>query len=108
MTIIKADGIENSLPVRTYVELEGGFMYKRITFAVLIVSMIGCTALKERFGTGEETPELKAVRAECRSLAEKEAAAKYQSTVSQKEYTRVAFEACMKSKGYNRYGKKVN
>ena len=42
-------------------------MYKRITFAVLIVSMIGCAALKERFGTGEETPELKAARAECRS-----------------------------------------
>ncbi len=83
-------------------------MYKRITFAVLIVSMIGCTALKERFGTGEETPELKAVRAECRSLAEKEAFAKYEMPIHQKEHTRIAFDDCMKSKGYNRYGKKVN
>lgn len=83
-------------------------MYKRVIFAVLIVSVIGCGALKERFGTGEETPALKATRAECRSMAEKEAAAKYQSTVSQKEYTRIAFDACMKKKGYNKYGKKLN
>jgi len=83
-------------------------MYKRIIFSVLIVGMIGCTVLKERFGTGEDTPELRTARAECRSMAEKEAAAKYQSTVSQKEYTRVAFDACMKKKGYNQYGKKVS
>ena len=83
-------------------------MYKRIIFAVLTVSMIGCTALKQRFGTGEDTPELRAARAECRSMAEKEAAAKYQSTISQKEYTRTTFDACMKKKGYNQYGKKVH
>jgi len=82
-------------------------MYKKITFAVLIASMVGCTFLKERFGTGEDTPELRAARAECRSMAEKEAAAKYQSTISQKEYTRTTFDACMKEKGYNQYGKKV-
>jgi hypothetical protein len=82
-------------------------MYKRITFAVLVVSMIGCTFLKERFGTGEQTPELEAARTECRSMAEKEAAAKYQSTISQKEYIRTTFDACMKEKGYNQYGKKV-
>jgi len=83
-------------------------MYKRIIFAVLIVGMIGCTILKERFGTGGDTPELRTARAECRSMAEKKAAAKYQSIVSQKEYTRVAFDACMKKKGYNQYGKKVS
>ena len=83
-------------------------MYKRLTFALLVVSMIGCTALKKRFGTGEDTPELREARAECRSMAEKEAVAKYQSTVSQKEYTRNAFDACMKKKGYNQYGGKVN
>lgn len=83
-------------------------MHKRIIFAVLIVSMIGCTALKERFGTGEETPQLKAARTECRSLAEKEAAAKYEMPIKQKEHTRIAFEACMKKKGYNRFGKKLN
>ena len=83
-------------------------MYKGIILAVLVVSMIGCGALKNRFGTGEDTPELRAARAECRSMAEKEATAKYKSTVSQKEYTRVAFDACMKKKGYNQYGKKVN
>ena len=83
-------------------------MSKRIIFALLIVSMVGCTALKQRFGTGEDTPELRAARAECRSMAEKKAAAKYQSTISQKEYTRTTFDACMKGKGYNQYGKKVN
>ena len=82
-------------------------MYKKITFAVLMVSLMGCTALKQRFGTGEETPELKATRAECRAQAEKEAAEKYKSKVSQQEHTRLAFEACMESKGYNRLGKKV-
>lgn len=85
----------------------GEVMCKRITFAVLIVSMIGCTALKDRFGTGEDTPELRAARAECRPQAEKEAAAKYQSIISQKEYTRIAFDACMEKKGYNRLGKKI-
>ena len=82
-------------------------MYKRITFAVLMISLIGCTALKQRFGTGEETPELKATRAECRAQAEKEAKEKYQSEFSQQEHTRIAFEACMESKGYNRLGKKI-
>ena len=82
-------------------------MDTRIIFAALIVSMIGCTTLKERFGTGEETPELRAARAECRSLAEKESAT-YQSPIQQKDHTRVVFDACMKDKGYNQYGRKVN
>ena len=83
-------------------------MRARIIFAVLIVSVIGCAVLKERFGTGEETPELKVTQDKCRSLAEKEAAAKYQSIISQKEHTRIAFDACMGRKGYNRFGKKIN
>jgi hypothetical protein len=82
-------------------------MYRRITFAVLIVSLIGCTILKEKFGTGEETPELKAARAECRSLADKEAMTKSVTPIKQKEYVRLAFDACMKEKGYNEYGRKV-
>ena len=82
-------------------------MHKRIAFAVLLISVIGCTALKDRFGTGEETPELKATRAECRAMAKKEAIAKYESQFKQQEHTRIAFEACMESKGYNRLGKKV-
>ena len=83
-------------------------MFKRITLAVLMVSLIGgCTALKQRFGTGEETPELIAARKDCRSKAEQEAIAKYKSTVSQKEHTRIAFDACMQAKGYNKFGKKV-
>ena len=83
-------------------------MYKRIIFAILTVSMIGCTVLKERFGTGEDTPELRAARAECRSIAEKEAAAKYLSPIKQKDHIRLVFDDCMKKKGYNQYGKKVN
>jgi len=83
-------------------------MLKKIALAMLMVSVLGgCTALKKRFGTGEETPELIAARKECRSKSEKEAAAKYQSKVSQKEYTRVSFDTCMKHKGYNKFGKKV-
>lgn len=82
-------------------------MYKRITFAVLIVSLIGCAALKERFGTGEETPELEAARTECRSLAEKEAAQKYVGFAGQKEHTRIAYDACMEKKGYDRTGRKL-
>jgi hypothetical protein len=82
-------------------------MLRRITFSVLIVSMIGCTALKNRFGTGEETPELKAARAECRSLADQEAMKKSQTPIKQKEYVRLAFDACMKEKGYNEYGRKL-
>jgi len=83
-------------------------MSKKIIFALLVVSMVGCTALKERFGTGEQTPELKAAQDECRSLAEKEAVAKYQQVIKQKEHTRIAFDACMEKKGYNKYGRKVN
>ena len=83
-------------------------MLKKIAFAVLVVSLIGgCAPLKQRFGTGEETPELVAARKDCRSKAEKEAIAKYKSTVSQKEHTRIAFDACMQAKGYNKFGKKV-
>lgn len=82
-------------------------MFTRIALAALMVSMASCTALKQRFGTGEETPQLKVARADCRAKAEKEAIRKYQSTISQKEHTRIAFDACMKAKGYNRFGKKI-
>ncbi|MCH6579721.1 MAG: hypothetical protein O6704_03260 [Nitrospinae bacterium] len=82
-------------------------MFTRIALAVLMVSMTSCTALKQRFGTGEETPQLKAARADCRAKAEKEAIRKYQSTISQKEHTRIAFDACMEVKGYNKFGKKI-
>ena len=82
-------------------------MRHKIILALLLVSLGGCTWLKDRFGTGEETPELIAARAECREQAEKEAAAKYESTISQKEYTRIAFDACMEKKGYNRFGRKI-
>jgi len=76
--------------------------------AVLLVSVVGCSALKQQFGTGVETPELKAARAECRAQAEKEAAEKYQSTISQQEHSRIALYACMEKKGYDRFGKKIN
>ncbi len=82
-------------------------MFARIALAVLMVSMISCAGLKKRFGTGEETPQLKAARADCRAKAEKEAIRKFESTISQKEYTRIAFDACMDAKGYNKFGKKV-
>ncbi len=83
-------------------------MCQRIIFAVLITSLIGCSPLKHRFGTGEETPELKAAREECRASAEKEAMAKYQSPIKQKDHIRVSMEVCMEKKGYNRFGRKIN
>jgi len=82
-------------------------MYKRIVFAVLTVSVIGCAALKQNFGTGEETPELKAARAECRPQAEKEAAAKYTNSLKREDYNRFLFDTCMEKKGYNKFGQKV-
>jgi len=66
-------------------------MYKRVVIAVVLIGVAGCTALKNRFGTGEETPELKATRAECRAMAKKEAIAKYESKFKQQEHTRIAF-----------------
>ena len=83
-------------------------MFNKIVFAALIVSLTGCAELKQRFGTGEETPELKTARAECRSKAEQEASAKfYENRIKQEDYTRVVYDACMEKKGYNQYGKKV-
>ena len=82
-------------------------MFARIALAVLMVSMISCAGLKERFGTGEETPQLIAARADCRAKAENEAIRKFEGTISQKEYTRIAFDACMDAKGYNKFGKKI-
>ena len=82
-------------------------MFNKIICAVLIVSVIGCTALKKNFGTGEETPALKAARAECRSKADKEAMAKYDNGIKQEDYNRLVFDICMEKKGYNKFGKKV-
>lgn len=98
MTIIMAHEIQ--------VEKGRMEMYKKVIFAVLMISVFGCTALKQRFGTGEETPELKAARAECRAQAAKEAA-QYDNSIKRKDYNRVVYDACMEKKGYNQYGKKV-
>jgi hypothetical protein len=82
-------------------------MYLRIIFAVLMVSVIGCAELKDRFGTGEETPELKAAREACRSLADSKAADEKLNAIQQKEQSRVAYDKCMEGKGYDEYGKKI-
>ena len=82
-------------------------IFKIITFAVLFVSVIGCNPLKEKFRTGEETPELEAARAECRSLADKDTSAKGEGVIRQMDRTRVVYDTCMEKKGYDQYGKKV-
>lgn len=82
-------------------------MFNRMVFAVLLISLIGCTQLKERFGTGEETPELRAARSECRSLADKETLGKYENSIKESDQKRVFFDDCMEKKGYNQYGRKV-
>ena len=81
-------------------------MCKKAVFAVLMVSLIGCSDLKQRYGTGVETQELRTARAECRAQGEKESA-QYENRIKRKDYNRVVYEACMKSKGYNRLGKKI-
>jgi hypothetical protein len=83
-------------------------MYVRITFVFLIVSMIGCGALKERFGTVEETPELESARTECRFLADKDTSAKDQGIFKKMDSTRAVYDDCMKNKGYSKGGRKVN
>lgn len=82
-------------------------MFKKITFALLIVSVTGCSALKKNFGTGAETPELKAARSECRIKADREAIAKYRNRIKQEDYNRLVFDTCMEEKGYDKFGKKV-
>jgi len=82
-------------------------MYKRAIFVLLMVSMTSCAALKDNFGTGAETPELKAARSECRVKADKEAIAKYRNRIKQEDYNRLVFDTCMEKKGYDKFGKKV-
>ena len=74
-------------------------MCKKVVFAVLMVSLIGCTDLKQKFGTGVETQELRTARGECRAEAGKAADGKY--------YNAAVFDTCMKKRGYNRLGKKI-
>lgn len=83
-------------------------MCKRAVFVLLMVSMTSCTALKKNFGTGAETPELKAARSECRVKADKEAIAKYRNRVKQEDHNRLVFDTCMEKKGYDKFGKKSN
>jgi hypothetical protein len=83
-------------------------MCKRAIFVLLMVSMISCATLKQNFGTGAETPELKAARSECRIKADKEAIAKYRNRIKQEDYNRLVFDTCMEKKGYDKFGKKVN
>jgi len=82
-------------------------MYIRIIFAVLMVSLIGCKTLKENFGSGEETPELKAARDACRTTADKMAADEKLNEFQQQEKSRVAYDECMKGKGYDENGRKI-
>ena len=82
-------------------------MFKKIILAVMVFSLIGCAQLKKKFGTGEETPELKVARSECHTQADKEALDKYESLIRRKDYARKTFDACMDRRGYDRYGKKV-
>jgi len=82
-------------------------MCQRIILALLIVSAVGCSVLKEKFGTVEETPELKAARTECRSLADKDTSAKDQGVIKRLDRPRAVYDDCMVKKGYNKFGRKV-
>lgn len=82
-------------------------MFNKIILAVMVFSMIGCAGLKKRHTAGEETPELKAARAECQALMNKETASKDSIPIARKFRARSEFVACMDHKGYDRYGKKV-
>jgi len=83
-------------------------MFKRIIFAMLIISVIGCKPLKEKFGTAEETPELRAARSECRSLADKgDIVRKGEGVIKQADRTRAVYDDCMKEKGFDKFGKEI-
>ena len=107
MTIINANKFGFLFLNRAQIEKGEDGMYKRITFAVLMVSVIGCTVLKQNFGTAEETPELREARSECRSQAEKKSLGKFENRIKQEDYHRSVFDTCMEKKGYNKFGKKV-
>ena len=82
-------------------------MYKVILCLVLMMSMASCSEIKKRFGTAEETPQLKADRSYCHGASEKAVAGSTISFIKKSDKKRNAYEACMKSKGYDRHDRPI-
>ncbi len=64
--------------------------------------MLGCTQLKERFGTTEETPELAMDREKCQKEADRIAANSTANAIKRMDIRREAYNDCMNKKGHNK------
>ena len=82
-------------------------MYKVFLCVVLIMTLASCSAIKERFGTAEETPQLKADRSHCQEESEKAVAGSTKSFIKKSDKKRNVYEACMKKKGYDLHDRPI-
>ena len=78
-------------------------MVKIFLCLVLMIGMASCYSIKERFGTAEETPQLKADRSHCREESKKAVADSTKNIIKKSDEKRNVYKACMKDKGYDRH-----
>ncbi len=71
-------------------------------FLVFSSWMLGCTQLKERFGTTEETPELAMDREKCQKEADRIASDSTANAIKRMDIRREAYNDCMNKKGHNK------
>jgi len=82
-------------------------MFRKFLVMVMVVLFVGCAQLKDRFGTPEETAELKKDRAYCQSVAEESVANSQSNAIKRSDEKRNAYRACMKNKGYDSKDRKT-
>jgi len=82
-------------------------MVKVILCLVLMIGLASCSSIKERFGTAEETPQLKADRSHCREMSKKAVAGSTKNAIKKSDEKRNAYKACMKNKGYDRHDRPI-
>ena len=85
---------------------------KRKWWAVLLAFWIlasGCTVLKKQFGAPKETPELEAARKKCTTQTNAVMKKKEKKTnlISKQDDLRNMFRICMREKGYDKLGRKI-
>lgn len=74
---------------------------------VLVMGLASCSTIKEKFGTAEQTPQLKADRSHCQEKSEKSVAGSTKFIIKKLDEKRNAYKACMKSKGYDRHDRPI-
>jgi len=82
-------------------------MFRKFLVMGMVVLFVGCAQLKNRFGTPEETAELKKDRAHCQSESEKSVASSTSNAIKRSDEKRNAYRACMKNKGYDSKDRKI-